>query len=182
MGKFKSIALFVILLFLAAVVQAQTPYQGIDYADLHYSDSEGYRANLKALRYKMGVQVNPKIAFEGHIIQEIASDTINVSGVGVKLELDSGFGLYMLIIFPLKGNAESEEKGKFYFIAGYTYGSGTVSASGISITDSNSDMSYGVGGEILFTKHFAGTVEYAQLIKKPIVEYSSLSMGIKFYF
>lgn len=184
MYKLKAIAALVLLLFLAASAQAQTFYQGIDYANITYSES-GYdvEAKLKALRYKIGIRPISYLAFEGHLMKGIGSDTVNVGGIDIKMELDNGFGLYTLVIFPVQGSAPgSEEKGKFYVILGYTRGSATASSMGLSLSDTDSDFSYGFGAEILFTKHFAGTLEYMQFIDKPGFEYSGLCTGIKIYF
>lgn len=184
MNKFNLIVPLVLLPFLAANAHAQTFYQGIDYANITYTES-GYDAevHLKALRYKIGVRVNESFAFEGHFAKGIGSDTVNIDGLDISMELDTGLGFYSLVIFPIKGTSEdAEEKGKFYVMLGYTRGTATVSAYGLSITDSDSDLSYGFGAEILFTRHFAGTFEYMQFIDKPDFEYSGFGTGIKIYF
>lgn len=184
MKKLASIATALCIVFLATCARAQNFYQGLDYTSVIYKEyGVDAQAHLKLLRYKIGIRANDNLAFEGHIGKGIGSDTVNVEGIPISMELDTVIGFYAHIIIPVKtGTPEPEEKGQFYVILGYTHGSATASAYGISVSDSDSDFTYGFGGEAMLGKNFGVTFEYAQFADDTESEYSGFSTGIKIHF
>lgn len=100
---------------------------------------------------------------------------MNVSGVSVDLEIDNFYGAYVRGMLPT---------GTFtpYGLLGWTKGKLTASASGFSISGSDSDLSYGIGADAWLSKTTALNFEFGRLIKGDGYKVDGLSVGIAFKF
>lgn len=125
---------------------------------------------------KIGKQFNPNFAVEGRIGIGIADDTLDADGLSVKVEIDHYFGVYAKGMLPLS-NAAS-----VYGLVGYTQAKLTASAAGFSSSDSDSDISFGVGAEFAVSPAAAVSVEWAQLLKGEGYKVEAVTLGVSFKF
>ena len=164
------------IIFYAANATAQKFYAELDHIFVDYSETGGYEADLQMMRVRFGALITPNFAFEARFGRGIKSDTLDVLGIKVKLELGNAYGFYINGILPIT------ETFRIYLPIGFTSGTGTAIAAGISVTETETDFSYGLGAEFFSGKSFSFVIEYMQFIDKTDFKYSGLGCGFKFYF
>lgn len=156
-------------------------YGGIGYLLAEYEE-EGVDDELQvgALFGQVGVKVNPYVAGELRLGIGVADDTAEVYGVPVNMELKTIAGIYA------KAGLPNQTPIYPYIVAGVSSIELEASASSgnrsASVSDSGSDVSYGVGANIELTDRFAANVEYMQYYDKDGVELSGLSFGAQLAF
>ena len=135
----------------------------IDYEETGFSEE----AELTAVYGRMGGFFNENFSGEVRVGAGIGDDTI----YGADLSLESMFGAY------LRGGVQA---GVFYpyVIIGYTRGELEASIPGYSISDSESDTSFGFGVDISFGEKIKGNVEYMDYLDKDGVEIGGFSVGL----
>jgi opacity protein-like surface antigen len=101
---------------------------------------------------------------------------VDVGGLPVNLEIDYYFGVYGKGILPLSSQAS------VYGLIGITQAKLTASAGGFSVTDSDNDLSYGIGGEFAFSQTVSATLEWARLLKGDGYKIDGISIGVNFKF
>lgn len=161
-------------------------YAGIQYAiaDFSFEDvSEDFSPT--GLIGRAGSNLNRYFSIEGRLGLGLSDDTVTVTdattNASVSIELDTLIGLYGVGHVPL-GKSSS-----VYALVGLTQIDATASASvtGIgfaSLSDDESDFSYGIGADIGILYNLWVNVEYVQYLDKSDLDVSAIALGLKFGF
>jgi opacity protein-like surface antigen len=171
------------LLALAASVSAamlvhadEGMYAGVQITQVGYKEDGFPTANPMALAFKLGKQFTPNFALEGRIGIGVADDEVDVGGIPVSLEVDNYYGVYGKAMLPLSPTAS------VYGLLGFTRGKLTFSANGFSQSDSDSDLSFGLGAEFTIAPTAFVSVEWARLLKGDGYKINGISLGLGFKF
>lgn len=164
----------------------QGAYAGIQYASVDFSFqdiSEDFSPT--GLIGRAGSNINRYVSIEGRLGIGLSDDTITATDgtttASVSLELDTLIGLYGV------GHVPFGESSSIYALVGFTQIDGTASASvtgfgSASVSDDESDLSYGIGADIGILYNVAVNVEYVQYIDKSDFDVSAIAIGLKFGF
>lgn len=167
---------YVSLLALAIALPAQAGmYFGINLSRVEYDETGFESAEPTALSLRIGNEINSNLAFEGRLGFGLADDTVTVFGIPVDVEIDHFAGIYARGILPL-------DKVSLYGLVGYTDGKITASAGGFSVSESDSDFSYGIGADFAVSKTGAINLEWAHLFSGSAYDVTALSIGYKHNF
>ena len=162
------------ILCLSASASADTSYYFGGNFSLLKADYDiiGDDASLTAIYGRFGAQLNENISIETRLGFGVGDDDVQYLGVDINTELDSIFGVYA------RAGAPVSESFYPYVIAGFTRGEATTSTEGfISVSESQTDMSYGVGADIGSSDTFLVNVEYMNWYDKDGTEISGFSFG-----
>lgn len=156
-------------------------YLGLGYAFLTYEeDGIAKDFDLGALGVKSGAKLTPYFAIELRAGFGVDDESVRINDVSAKLELDYFVGGYLLAGLP------NETPFFPYVVVGMTRGELTATASGpggyASISESESDFSYGAGADFSVTEQFLVNAEYMNYIDKDGVEVTGPSIGVTFLF
>ncbi|WP_404364513.1 porin family protein [Marinobacter sp.] len=168
------------IIFSVSPAQAQKPidqgYLGANYIFLTYEE-DGFSEDfdLGALVGKAGAKLTPYFAAELRAGFGVADESVSANGFTGELELDYLVGGYAV------GGIPNETPFYPYVVIGYTKGELTASVSGpggsASISESESDLSYGVGADFFVTERFLVNAEYMKYLDKDDFEISGISVG-----
>ncbi len=161
-------------------------YAGIQYAITDFS-FEGVSEDFSptGIIGRAGSNLNQYFSIEGRLGLGLSDDTVTVTdattNASVSIELDTLIGLYGVGRVPL-GKSSS-----IYAVIGVTQIDATASASltGIgsaSLSEDESDFSYGIGADIGILYNLWVNVEYVQYIDKTDIDVSAIALGLKFGF
>ena len=163
-----------------SVAYAQSPveqgYLGANYVFVTYEE-DGFadEFDLGALIGKAGAKFNPYLAAELRGGFGVADETFSSNGTTAELELDYLVGGYAVSGIP------NEIPVYPYVVLGYTKGELSASISGpggsVSVSESESDLSYGVGANLAVNDKFHVNAEYMNYFDKDGVEISGVSVG-----
>lgn len=181
MPRFRLSAILLASLFCTGLVHAEDSYFGVDYMMTTYDEAGVPEFNPTAVALKFGKNMSPSMAIEGRVGFGMSDDSgeVCIGGFGcadVDLEIDSLMGAYVRGIAPLS------ERARFYGLLGMTRGEITVGAGGESFSETETDLSYGVGAEFLMGESTGLNLEYLLAIDKDGVEVSSLTVGLVFHY
>lgn len=154
----------------AASAQAQL-YGEVGYSTMNES-AEGVDVNLGALSGIIGYGVHPNVAIEGMLAFGVQDDTVRVGGVPIKAELEHAYGVFVKPRVMLNPNFE------LFGRVGYVEAKAKASSGGISVSDSNGDWAYGLGGNYYFNKDIYMTVHYMKYDSD--VDGFTVGVGMKF--
>ena len=146
-------------------------YAEIAYGQINYEES-GYKFTPGMGRLIVGGAVNDNLALEVMGALGMGKST---SGI-VSLEINNAFGLYARPF--LKLNDTFEVFGR----VGYFRGSITASASTISISDSGSDLSYGIGAGVKVAEKISIVADYMTYYDKNSIKINGWTVGAKIGF
>lgn len=156
---------------------AQDYYVGGSFAAIEYSeDGINDDADLTALYGRVGTKFNDYLSAEIRAGFGVGDDDVNVLGFDVDVELENLYGVY------LRGGLPTGSIAYPYVIAGYTRGEVEASVSGFSNSESESDVSYGIGIDIAVSDRVNLNVEYINYLDKSETEVSGLSVGAVWLF
>ena len=162
------------ILCLSASASADTSYYFGGNFSLLKADYDiiGDDASLTAIYGRFGAQLNENISIETRLGFGVGDDDVQYLGVDINTELDSVFGVYA------RAGAPVSESFYPYIIAGFTRGEATASIEGFGAeSESQTDMSYGVGADIGSSDTFLVNVEYMNWFDKDGTEISGFSFG-----
>ena len=161
-------------------------YAGIQYASTDLSfDGVAEEFSPTCLIGRAGSNFNQYVSIEGRLGIGLSDDTItatyNATTASISAEIDTLIGLYGVGHLPL-GKSSS-----IYALVGFTQIDATVSASETSVgsasmSDDESDLSYGIGADIGILYNLWVNVEYVQYIDKSDFDVSAIAFGVKFGF
>jgi len=161
------------------------PYGGLDYMFLGVVQHESNKANLAAIRGKLGAELNPYLALECHAGTGVSSDD-DVDEFISELKLKELWGLYVRGIFPL------HERVKLYGLFGITRTEFEIELGNSRTEDyATSGYSYGFGIEAFPLENLSVALEFASLIdeleltgsrEEDEPEISAITLGAKYYF
>lgn len=163
------------LIILTAVstttVCAET-YLGGSVAILDYSEfGIPEDASLTALYGRLGTSFTENFSAEIRAGFGLGDDTVDVFGLPVDVELNNFFGGYLLAGF---------DTGSFYpyAIVGYTRSELEASAFGTSISETESDASFGFGADFYLSNTSSLNIEYMNYLDEDGVEIYGFGIGL----
>ena|SRR5690554_843016 len=151
-------------------------YGGFQYALGTYSEDGFDDANPNALVGRYGKFVNDNFAIEGRIGFGIGDDSISTTFGDISIEADTLIGVYGL------GHVEINDSSSVYGLLGFTRGELTASASGITFSDDDSGLSYGVGANVGVSDSLALNLEYIQYLSTSDYDFTAIGLGVVFSF
>lgn len=129
-------------------------------------------ADLGVLSARGGYQINDYVAVEGRLGTGVQDDKV----YGVKVELQDTYGVYAKLGVPT-------EIGLYpYALLGVTHVKVKASVPGYSASDSDSDVSYGVGVDYWFNRSVSAGLEYANYYDKNSDKITGLTLGVNYKF
>ena len=161
-------------------------YGGVQYAITDFSFGDiSEDISPTALVGRAGSNINQYISIEGRLGFGLSDDTVTVTdGVtaeSASVELDTLIGIYGVGHLPL-GKSSS-----LYALLGLTRvdatKSGAITGFGsVSVSDDETDLSYGFGADIGILYNLWVNVEYIQYLDKTDFDVSAIALGLKFGF
>lgn len=140
------------------------------FADVEDNGSD-LDVDLDALMLRAGFQLNEYIAIEGRVGEGVQDDEV----FGVKVELEEMYGAYVKAGLPTQTGFYP------YALLGVTRGEISARGPGGRVSETDSDISYGVGVDYWFSGQLSGSVEYTQFYDKDS-SVSGLSLGVNYKF
>ena len=160
------------LLVVSGSIFADQVYYGANVAFLDYSeDGLAGEPSLTTLYGRVGTSFNENFSAEARVGFGLTDDTVLVLGNDVDVDLNNFFGAY------LKGGAQVTEMFYPYAVMGYTRGEVDASVLGFSISESESDLSFGLGADVTISDVMTLNLEYMNYYDKDGVELSGFSVG-----
>lgn len=172
----RSLTIGATLLAAATLASAEDIYIGASAVRATYSEDGVDDVNPTIAAVRLGRQTSQNLAFEARLGVGVDKDTVNVAGIPVEVEIDNFFGVYARGILPVSPMFS------LYGLLGYTQGKVSASAFGLSASQTDGDISYGVGADISASKNTAITLEWARLFEGTGYDVSGLSVGVKYRF
>ena len=129
---------------------------------------------------RFGAFFNENISAEARLGLGVGDDTVD----GAKYELDNYYGVY------IRGGIPATEIFYPYAILGFTKGKASYSYSEVILgqefsasgSDSESDLSYGVGADFAVTENLKINAEYMSYMDKDAAELTGFTVGVAFSF
>jgi len=149
-------------------------YIGVNFASLDYSEEWGaIKAEPTAGYVRLGAFVNEYLSGELRLGTGLNDDSVTFEGVGVDVELKSLYGAYLRAGFPVS------EVVYPYALLGYTRAEIRATVPGVvGITESGSDVAFGLGADINFPGSFSLNLEYTNYYDDDGVEIDAMSIGL----
>jgi opacity protein-like surface antigen len=167
----KKISAIAAALLLAGAAQAQAPKPEL-YGEVGYSfitiDAGGTDLEPGLLRGIVGWNVHPYLAVEGLLATGVKDDNT----FGIKTKVSNAYGVY------LKPKYDFGNGIQVFGRLGYVH---TKIKSSFG-TDSDGDVSYGVGASYSFNKQWYGSVDYTSYYDKDNVKASGVTLGVGYRF
>lgn len=157
----------------AGFAQAQEMYVGGNYAMLEYSeDGISDEASPDAIYGRFGVFFNENISLEGRLGLGVGEDEITAFSIPVDVSVET--------FYSIIGRAGFEAGDVFYpYVAiGYTRGEVEAEAAGFSVSESESDVSLGVGADFRVSDAVSVNLEYMNYYDKDGAELSGFALGV----
>lgn len=172
-------AVFAAGLATAGAANAQDMYKsgvGGLYTGLNYTfaniDAGSSDADVGTLSAKAGVMATPFLGFEARAGFGVDDDRIG----RVDVSLDNFFGGYATF------NLANESPLTPYAVLGFTRVELESKGPFTTVTDDDSDVSYGVGLNMEFASNLSGNLEYMRYYDEDNVTVDGLGVGVQFNF
>ncbi|WP_144401600.1 porin family protein [Isoalcanivorax pacificus] len=166
---------------LPAVAMAnQHSYVGVQFSQVEYKESGVPDVEPTAIAIKAGAQLSDYLAVEARVGFGAGDDSASEGPAKLTIEVDNYISAYIKPTMPLG------ERFSVYALAGVTRSkikgeiTGVVPAT--SDTDSQTDLSYGVGADLNLSTNSFVSVEYARLLNGDDYDLDALSVGLGFRF
>jgi len=166
-------------LFAASAANAQDMYKsgvGGVYTGLNYTfmnlDAGGEDADVGTLSAKAGVMATPFLGFEARGGFGVDDDRVR----GIDYSVDNFFGGYATF------NIANESPITPYAVLGFTRVEVEAEGPFNTVTDDESDVSYGVGLNMEFARNVSGNLEYMRYYDDDDVTVDGLGVGVQFNF
>ncbi|MCK2147593.1 MULTISPECIES: outer membrane beta-barrel protein [Marinobacter] len=166
-------------LFVASAANAQDMYKsgvGGVYTGLNYTfmslDAGGDDADVGTLSAKAGVMATPFLGFEARGGFGVDDDRVR----GIDYSVDNFFGGYATF------NIVNESPVTPYAVLGFTRVEVEAEGPFNTVTDDDSDVSYGVGLNMEFARNVSGNLEYMRYYDDDDVTVDGLGVGVQFNF
>ncbi|MFX1679302.1 porin family protein [Mitsuaria sp. CC2] len=173
MTKISAIAAAALLL--AGAAQAQAPKPEL-YGELGYSfitiDAGGPDLEPGLLRGIVGWNVHPYLAVEGLLAGGVKDDKT----AGITTKISNAYGVY------LKPKYDFGNGFQVFGRLGYLHNKIKYSFNGMSASDSDDDVSYGVGVGYAFSKQWYGALDYTSYYDKDGIKASGVTLGVGYRF
>ena len=166
-------------LFAASAANAQDMYKsgvGGVYTGLNYTfmslDAGGEDSDVGTLSAKAGVMATPFLGFEARGGFGVDDDRVR----GIDYSVDNFFGGYATF------NIANESPVTPYAVLGFTRVEVEAEGPFNTVTDDDSDVSYGVGLNMEFARNVSGNLEYMRYYDDDDVTVDGLGVGVQFNF
>jgi outer membrane immunogenic protein len=141
-------------------------YFGIQYAMVTYDEDGVDDVEPAALVGKFGKFMTDNVAIEGRIGFGIQDDSVDLGPFEVEVDVETIFGVYAVM------QSSGSDSASFYGVLGLTRVELEASAFGVSVSDDDSGLSYGVGVNI-----GAFNLEYMSYIDDDDYDLTAVSLG-----
>ncbi len=163
----------IILILLAVLATPLHAAQGDTYGVVQFAmadvDTDLGDADPTALVGRFGKFMTDNVSVEGRFGIGLSDDETEFLGIDVDIDIETVFGVYLL------GHASPSGGNSFYGLIGITRGEIEASALGESDSDSETDLSFGLGVNI---GRF--NIEFVNYIDEDDVEATAISLGYIF--
>jgi opacity protein-like surface antigen len=129
-------------------------------------------ANPTTIGAKLGMSINKNFAVEARLGTGLSDDSLS----GISVKVDNFAGIYAKGILPVSDAAS------VYGLLGYTQGKIKLEAAGQSLSDSDTDISYGIGADFAVSGGTSVGVEWARFFKGDGYKVDGLSLSVSFKF
>lgn len=175
---FRIIVSLLLLWPIGTMAQGNT-YLGVSSFQWTYDEDFAEEATASTLRFTIGTELNPNLAMETQFATG-GSDTVFVSVPGggsgnVEVELDNSFS------FMLRPQTSGEDFRAFGLV-GFSQGQITGRAGGVSVSEDDSGLSYGVGAEAALEENTWIAVDYINYLRDDAYTFEAFSFGIRMSF
>ncbi|WP_431102022.1 porin family protein [Roseateles noduli] len=171
----KKISAIAAALLLAGAAQAQAPKPEL-YGEVGYSfitiDAGGTDLEPGLLRGLVGWNVHPYLAVEGMLATGVKDDKT----FGVKTKVSNAYGVYLKPKYDFGNGFE------VFGRLGYVHTKIKSSFGNESGSDSDGDVSYGVGVSYAFNKQWYGALDYTSYYNKDSVKATGVTLGVGYRF
>ena len=133
--------------------------------------SDGDDVSINTLVGTLGKNVNENLSAEFRFGFGLSSDSVDVFGTEVDIDLNNMYGVY------LKGKLPMSDSFVPYAVIGYSRGELEASAMGISASESESDVSFGFGFDYKTSESFSVNFEYINYLDKDGTEVDGFGIG-----
>jgi len=151
-------------------------YIGGQYHLSKYDESGLSAANLSGLGLTFGKYIIKDVAIEGRYVTGLSGDSIDFSGTKVDIDLDNIFSIF------LKGDLSITDEFKAYGLIGHSTGKIKFKTPVISISGSDSSISYGLGAQYAIKDDISIHIEYILYLNEDNYDYKGINFGIKYLF
>lgn len=146
-------------------------YTGLNYTFMSL-DAGGEDADVGTLSAKAGVMATPFLGFEARGGFGVDDDRVR----GIDFSVDNFFGGYATF------NIANESPVTPYVVLGFTRVEVEAEGPFNTVTDDDSDVSYGVGLNMEFARNVSGNLEYMRYYDDDDVTVDGLGVGVQFNF
>jgi hypothetical protein len=168
----KKIVLVSMLTLAAMSAQAQSMYGDVAY---QMFDTD-LATDPAAVRGIIGYKFNPNVAVEGMLGLGIRDGKDSYSGIPAKVKLDRLVGIYAKSSYKL--NDAFELYGRLGYVSYKATASASVGWASATVSDSGSDVSYGIGASYYVSPSTSINVDYMDFGDLE----GGLAVGVKFSF
>ncbi|WP_066018447.1 porin family protein [Endozoicomonas atrinae] len=166
---------------LALVLSAFSPfalaniYVGGSLSAMDYSEGSIEDVAPVALSGLVGIKANEHFSTEVRVGFGVGNDSAKYQGESVTLDVDNFVGVYGRLGMPV---------GKVYpyVVAGLTQVEMTIDVAGQSMSETDSDISYGVGLDYNLNKSLKLNLEYINLYDRGDSKINSVNIGATYHF
>lgn len=177
MSTVRMLALAAVGACLMANAQAQQNlYGGVTLSMINYEEEGLPSVSPTTVGIKFGSKFHPNLAAEVRLGIGASSDSLTIQGIPIDIEVDNYVGAYLKGLVPLSPVVS------VYGLIGYTRGELTASAFGNSISESESDVSFGLGIEVDVASNVSLAVEWARLFDGPEYTVNAITGALNFKF
>lgn len=167
-GTARAAALGTLLAVFSLPLHAQGGfYAGIDLHNWFLDPEQGDRWSDFGVRGRLGARVAERISLEGHLATG-GSDRVDDRTV----ELDSLYGFFV------RGDIPISRYANLYGLVGYS----TLKTGFEDGSDTDSSISFGVGGDFAVANNTSLSVDWIRYIGETDYNYSALSLGARWDF
>ncbi|MCC6302950.1 MAG: porin family protein [Gammaproteobacteria bacterium] len=147
-------------------------YVGAGYHLGTYDESGFPNMDLNAVKLEVGKYLTKNIALEGHLLFGAGSEKVDVLGTEVEVKLKNAISVF------IKGDLPLSEAANVYGLLGVTKGKLEASVLGITASEDDSGLSYGIGAEIGFGKGLFVSGEYLFYLSESDYDYTGFNIGL----
>lgn len=149
-------------------------YAGMNIVSIGYSKDNFPSADPTAVVFKLGRTLHPNLAVEARAGFGVGKDTVTYLGTPVDVELDHYFGVYGKAILPIA------EGLAVYGLLGLIGAKVTAKGFGYSSSNSDTSASFGIGADLPLGRHWALSLEWAELFKESDAKVEAASLGLTY--
>ncbi len=157
-----------------AATAAEGVYVGGLYSQLQYEEDGFEEVNPSAVGLVIGSQITRNLVVEGRLAFGSGADSTDTFAGEIELDVDSMLGGYVKVLAPLNDSFA------LYGLAGITVVEMTATATDVGISQSENDtgMSFGIGAQVMAGDKARITVEWARLVTADAYDLGGMSVGV----